>query len=267
MSAFSVQIRGVSVTVLSEEGRAQDSNWVVLAEILKALGYKKSRQNGPMNQYRNLLHGWAKKDSRVIIEDHFTKKCPRLYSSTQRLSRVPVPCVSKTGFAYLVTIMRGYDPNKAGVTHLMKFQARYMEEMFGNAELPCPRGALESSPCCSQFSDSEDALDEDTLSFDDRLYDVEKIIDKRVKAEKIEYLVKWEGYSDRWNTWETAQPSFQELVDKFERNFKPNQKNRKRAPSQKSAPPPPKNRRVPKPPTKFVPRNFSEIVDESSILT
>ncbi len=31
---------------------------------------------------------------------------------------------------------------------------------------------------------------------------VEKILDKRIKGSKIEYLVKWEGYSEADNTWE-----------------------------------------------------------------
>jgi hypothetical protein len=30
----------------------------------------------------------------------------------------------------------------------------------------------------------------------------EKIVSKRKKNNKIEYLVKWEGYNDKFNTWE-----------------------------------------------------------------
>jgi len=33
-------------------------------------------------------------------------------------------------------------------------------------------------------------------------YSVEKILDKRVKGGKTEYLIKWEGYPDSENTWE-----------------------------------------------------------------
>jgi len=33
-------------------------------------------------------------------------------------------------------------------------------------------------------------------------YSVEKILDKRTKSGKVEYLIKWEGYPDSENTWE-----------------------------------------------------------------
>merc|ERR1712126_654122 len=33
-------------------------------------------------------------------------------------------------------------------------------------------------------------------------YSVEKILDKRTKGGKVEYLIKWEGYPDSENTWE-----------------------------------------------------------------
>ena len=33
-------------------------------------------------------------------------------------------------------------------------------------------------------------------------FTVEKILDKRVRNSKVEYLIKWEGYPDTENTWE-----------------------------------------------------------------
>ncbi|XP_077993556.1 chromobox protein homolog 3-like isoform X2 [Glandiceps talaboti] len=33
-------------------------------------------------------------------------------------------------------------------------------------------------------------------------YQVEKVVDKRIKGGKIEYLLKWKGYDDTENTWE-----------------------------------------------------------------
>jgi len=36
---------------------------------------------------------------------------------------------------------------------------------------------------------------------DDALFDVERIVRTRKRAGKIEYLVKWRGYSDKFNSW------------------------------------------------------------------
>ena len=36
---------------------------------------------------------------------------------------------------------------------------------------------------------------------DDALFDVELIVRTRKRAGKIEYLVKWRGYSDKLNSW------------------------------------------------------------------
>ena len=33
-------------------------------------------------------------------------------------------------------------------------------------------------------------------------YEVEEVLDSRLKREKLEYLVKWSGYTDDHNTWE-----------------------------------------------------------------
>ena len=36
---------------------------------------------------------------------------------------------------------------------------------------------------------------------DDVLFDVERILKTRKRAGKVEYLVKWRGYSDKFNSW------------------------------------------------------------------
>ena len=36
---------------------------------------------------------------------------------------------------------------------------------------------------------------------DDALFDVERIVKTRKRAGKVEYLVKWRGYSDKFNSW------------------------------------------------------------------
>ena len=35
-------------------------------------------------------------------------------------------------------------------------------------------------------------------------YKVEEVLDSRLKRGKLEYLVKWSGYTDEYNTWELA---------------------------------------------------------------
>jgi hypothetical protein len=42
----------------------------------------------------------------------------------------------------------------------------------------------------------------ENIEVDDEEYEVEKIIKKRIRNGKIEYLVKWLGYDDNNNTWE-----------------------------------------------------------------
>jgi hypothetical protein len=46
---------------------------------------------------------------------------------------------------------------------------------------------------------------------------VEKVLDKEVLGDgKVKYLVKWYGYSDKDNTWESPQESFQAAIDEYE---------------------------------------------------
>lgn len=55
---------------------------------------------------------------------------------------------------------------------------------------------------------------------EEQFFDVEKILDKRVRNGKAEYLVKWKGYSKSESTWEPIQnlTSVLMLVDEHERN-------------------------------------------------
>ena len=56
------------------------------------------------------------------------------------------------------------------------------------------------------------------LIMSDEEYEVEKVLDKRVKKGQVEYLVKWKNYDDPDdNTWEPADnlAECQHLVDEF----------------------------------------------------
>lgn len=58
---------------------------------------------------------------------------------------------------------------------------------------------------------------------DDRVYAAERIMKKRVRAGKVEYLVKWKGWSTRHNTWEPEENILDiRLIDMFERSLRGN---------------------------------------------
>ena len=58
------------------------------------------------------------------------------------------------------------------------------------------------------------------LIMSDEEYEVEKVLDKRVKKGQVEYLVKWKNYDDPDdNTWEPADnlKEAKPTIDKFEK--------------------------------------------------
>jgi len=60
------------------------------------------------------------------------------------------------------------------------------------------------------------------LQPEEEIFEVEKILSKRDKKEKTEYLIKWKNYDDSWNTWEPAnslEGAFK-LIDKFEKEVR-----------------------------------------------
>ncbi|CAF0748289.1 unnamed protein product [Adineta ricciae] len=66
-------------------------------------------------------------------------------------------------------------------------------------------------------------------------YQVEAIVDKRVRGRKIEYLLKWQGYSSADNTWEdVSRLNCPDLIREFEERSKVTNNQRKSSPRKRS---------------------------------
>ena len=72
------------------------------------------------------------------------------------------------------------------------------------------------SPVAGQQSTPPEPVDvEGTAEFE-----VDKVIDSRLKRGKLEYLVKWSGYTDDYNTWEPVDnlSNSLEALDEFHKS-------------------------------------------------
>ena len=51
-------------------------------------------------------------------------------------------------------------------------------------------------------------------------YEVEGVLDSRLKRGKLEYLVKWSGYTDNYNTWEPESnlDNSKEVINNFHKS-------------------------------------------------
>ena len=76
---------------------------------------------------------------------------------------------------------------------------------------------LEKSDSLEEEESQENKVDKDSGKWEDRDYVVEKIIDKK-RGRWPKYLVKWQGWTSRFNSWLPIQKlsRSQELVDEYE---------------------------------------------------
>jgi len=97
-------------------------------------------------------------------------------------------------------------------------------------------------------------------------YSVEKILDKRMKGGKVEYLIKWEGYPDSENTWEPQENlDCPEIINAFEAKAKGKKEETKKR-KKEAEPAPSKKKKVVEDDDDSKPRGFDRGLQPERII-
>jgi hypothetical protein len=93
----------------------------------------------------------------------------------------------------------------------------YYQESFIEEELN--RGQKRKASTSVSQRDSRNGDD------DEQLYEVERIVSRRKRKGRVEYLLKWKGWDDSHNSWIAAKEcACDELVEEFEENERANKR-------------------------------------------
>ena len=80
------------------------------------------------------------------------------------------------------------------------------------------------------------AAKNESQNADDTFYYVEKILDRKVENGELRYLIKWQGYSSKDNSWEPeGNLKARAMVEEFNKKFVEKANKMKRLPKAKSS--------------------------------